>query len=108
MSRRIIGVTVGSTLPKPNLMQEDPKKGDFVKGRGIIPTKVSQLENDSKYLEETRLPEAIEQALEQAKASGEFDGYTPVVGVDYFTEADKTDMVNRVVAAFDNLDEVVF
>ena len=53
----------------------------------------------------------IEEALEQAKASGEFDGKdgqdgkdgadgkTPVKGVDYYTEADKTEMVNAVIAA---------
>ena len=33
MSRKIIGVTVGSPLPKPNLMQNDPAKGDYVKGK---------------------------------------------------------------------------
>lgn len=52
MSRKIIGITVGSPLPKPNLEQTDPNKGDYVKGKDIIPTKVSQLENDAKYLTE--------------------------------------------------------
>ena len=33
MKRKIIGVTVGSPLPKPNLMQTDPSKGDYVKGK---------------------------------------------------------------------------
>lgn len=33
MSRKIIGVTVGTPLPKPNLMQTDPTKGDYVKGK---------------------------------------------------------------------------
>lgn len=33
MSRKIIGVTTASPLPKPNLMQTDPKKGDYVKGK---------------------------------------------------------------------------
>lgn len=33
MSRKIIGVTVGSPLPKPNMMQTDPTKGDYVKGK---------------------------------------------------------------------------
>ena len=33
MSKKIIGVTVGSPLPKSNLMQTDPSKGDYVKGR---------------------------------------------------------------------------
>ena len=45
---------------------------------------------------------AINEALAQAKASGEFDGadgYTPVKGTDYFTEEDKTELVNAVLAA---------
>ena len=29
---KIYGITVGTTLPKPNLDQTDPKKGDFIKG----------------------------------------------------------------------------
>lgn len=33
MSRKIIGITVGSPLPKPNLMQTEPDKGDYVKGK---------------------------------------------------------------------------
>ena len=52
MKRKIIGVTVGSPLPKPNLKQTDPRKGDFVKGKDIIPSKVSDLENDSGYITE--------------------------------------------------------
>ena len=30
---KIIGNTVGMGLPKPNLMQTDPNKGDYVKGK---------------------------------------------------------------------------
>lgn len=30
---KIVGNTVGMGLPKPNLMQTNPKKGDFVKGK---------------------------------------------------------------------------
>ena len=30
---KIIGYTVGTNLPKPNLMQNDPKKGDYVHGK---------------------------------------------------------------------------
>ena len=43
---KIIGNTVGMGLPKPNLKQNDPTKGDYIKGKDIIPTKLSQLEND--------------------------------------------------------------
>lgn len=34
------------------------------------------------------------------------DGYTPVKGVDYFTDADKTDFVNAVLAALPAAEEV--
>ena len=36
MSRKIVGVTVGTTIPKPNLKQTDPKKGDYVNGREML------------------------------------------------------------------------
>ena len=71
--------------------------------RDTLPTRVSQFENDAGYLTEhqdisgkldaRKLPEAINEALAQAKASGEFDGkdgvdgkdgYTPQKGIDYF------------------------
>lgn len=62
-------------------------------------------------LSEETLGGAIDTALAQAKESGEFDGppgkdgqngapgkdgKTPVKGEDYFTEADKTELVNKV------------
>ena len=80
-------------------------------------------------ISQDNLQNAINEALAQAKASGEFDGtsathswngtvlsitsasgtssadlkgadgYTPAKGTDYFTEADKTEMVNAVLAA---------
>lgn len=93
-SRKIIGVTVGTPTPRANLKQTDPRKADYVKGKDIIPEKVSQLENDAGYLtkhqdisgklDASKLPEAIDNALAQAKASGAFDGenggyYTPTV-----------------------------
>ncbi len=60
------------------------------------------------------LQEATNEALAEAKASGEFDGkdgkdgvdgkdgkdgYTPVKGTDYFTDADKAEMVSAVISA---------
>lgn len=38
MSRKIIGVTVGTPLPKPSWKQNDPKKGDYIKDKPEIPT----------------------------------------------------------------------
>ena len=103
MNRKIYGITVGSPLPKSNLKQEDPSKGDYVKGKEIIPTKVSELENDSQYLKEADLHAAIEESLALAKESGQFKGeageagYTPVAGTDYFTNADREAMVDDVL-----------
>lgn len=36
MSRKIIGVTVGTQLPKPNFEQTDPSKGDYIKNKPKI------------------------------------------------------------------------
>lgn len=33
MSRKIIGITVGTQLPKPNFEQTDPTKGDYIRGK---------------------------------------------------------------------------
>lgn len=50
-------------------------------------------------IDEEEIQEAINNALQEAKDSGEFDGKTPVKGEDYFTEADKTEFVNDVLSA---------
>lgn len=86
---KIIGNTVGMGLPKPNLMQTNPKKGDYVKGK-------------DEFLESSALSTAINAALEQAKQSGDFngkdgdDGYTPQKGVDYWTAADKQEIIDEL------------
>ena len=63
------------------------------------------------------LQNATNEALALAKASGEFDGpqgpagadgYTPVKGIDYLTESDKTELVNDVLAALPNGNEVAY
>lgn len=60
----------------------------------------STQEDLSDYVQKTELSTAINTALAQAKASGEFDGkdgddgedgHTPVRGVDYYTEEDKAE-----------------
>lgn len=33
MKRKVIGATAGTPLPKPNLAQTNPLKGDFVHGK---------------------------------------------------------------------------
>lgn len=73
-------------------------------------------------LDATALPTAVNDALAQAKASGEFDGadgapgkdgsdgapgadgYTPVRGTDYWTAADQEQIVSDVLAALPTWD----
>ena len=38
MRRKIIGVTVGTTRPKANWNQTDPKKGDYIRNKPTIST----------------------------------------------------------------------
>ena len=69
-----------------------------------IPTKPEDVgaQPVGSYLESTELTTAINTALAQAKESGEFDGadgHTPVKGTDYWTAADKQEIVNSVIAA---------
>ena len=88
-------------------------KGDYALRSELptVPTNVSAFTNDAGYLTEhqdisgkldaDKLSEAVNYALEQAKTSGEFDGrdgHTPVKGTDYFTDADKAEMVSAVIA----------
>lgn len=81
-------------------------------GKPTIPTKTSQLTNDSGYLTEhqdishllprTELGAAVDVALAEAKNSGAFDGKdgkTPVKGTDYWTPADQESIVQQVIAA---------
>lgn len=92
--------------PKGNYLTEVPS--DYAK-KSELPTKVSQLENDKGYLTEhqdisgkldaSELPQAINTALEQAKASGEFKGDP---GDDYvLTEADKQEIAELTAPLVD-------
>lgn len=46
----------------------------------------------------------VESALQEAKESGAFNGYTPVRGTDYWTEDDQTAIVADVLAALPTYD----
>lgn len=94
MSRKIIGVTVGTQLPKPNFKQTDPTKGDYIKNKpdfdGLkskvdtkadlvdgkvpveqLPTNVSVFNNDVGYL--TSVPDEYVTATELNNAIESFD-----------------------------------
>lgn len=53
--------------------------------------------SDHDFLEFSELLEAVNVALAQAKESGEFDGKNPVKGEDYWTDADKKEIVDDVL-----------
>ena len=56
---------------------------------------------DGEKLDSSALSSAIDSALAQAKESGEFDGaegYTPVKGVDYFTQDDISETATQAAA----------
>ena len=60
----------------------------------------------SEKISSSELQTAVNTALAQAKESGEFDGYTPVRYVDYWTEADKQQMISDTIAALPDASEV--
>lgn len=83
-------------------------------GGGNYVKTVNGMEPDENGDVTVDIPTAVTDALTQAKESGEFDGeagpqgpqgetgeagYTPVKGTDYYTEADKQEMVNAVLSA---------
>lgn len=41
---KIIGYTVGTTLPKPSLAQTDPSKGDYIKDKDVLDGRYIKLE----------------------------------------------------------------
>ena len=76
-----------------------PYTGDQVNEKlSKIDTLATKAEVENK-LDAAELPIAINEALTQAKASGEFDGKTPVRGTDYWTEDDKAEIKSYVDTA---------
>ena len=89
---KIIGNTVGMGLPKPDLRQTNPQKGDYVKGKDEIPSKVSQLENDSGYLTEVPAGYATEEYVRNKIAEAELVGEE----VDLSGYAQKSELPTKV------------
>jgi hypothetical protein len=91
------GVYVGSgEMPEGYSVQIDPD-GEEIKNfvlsvNGIKPGEDGNIE----IAAEGDVEAAVSEALQKAKENGEF---TPKKGVDYFTEEDKTELVNLVINA---------
>lgn len=120
---KVIGVTVGTSI-SPNSMKSKLDLSQYAKSEWVE----ENFQQKGNYLAEEQLPEAINTALAQAKASGEFDGKngvdgkdgqdgspgkdgkdgkdgangkTPVKGTDYWTNADKQEIVSDVLDQID-------
>lgn len=63
MSRKIIGVTVGTTLPKPNFKQTDPTKGDYIKNKPDFDGLKDRVDTVSKLVGDTAVSEQIAKAI---------------------------------------------
>ena len=59
MSRKIIGVTVGTQLPKPNFKQTDPTKGDYIKNKPDFDGLKSKVDTVSDLVGDTAVSEQI-------------------------------------------------
>lgn len=90
---------VGDAISQLSEEMENIGTGGGFVASDTAPTDTSILWVDTSDDSNDGFQEAVNMALAQAKASGEFDGTTPVKGTDYFTAADKAEMVNAVIAA---------
>ena len=85
------GVALDTTLTQSGQAADAKAVGDALAGK----------QPSGSYLKNDELAGAIDDALAQAKASGEFDGHTPVKGMDYWTASDKAEVVAEAAAAID-------
>lgn len=68
MSRKIIGVTVGTTLPKPDFKQNDHTKGDYIKNKPDFDGLQSRVDDVSGLVGDKSVAEQIETALVDVRA----------------------------------------
>jgi hypothetical protein len=98
---KIVGNTVGTTLPKPNLDQTDPTKGDYVFGDRSF----TKGDKGDKGDQGDRGPQG-EPGIPGEPGPAGADGYTPVKGTDYYTEEDKEEMVDMVLDSIPKVGKV--
>lgn len=95
-----IAAAVAEYIAQNPIAETDPTVPEWAKAA----KKPSYTADEVGAVAKTELQTAVDTALAQAKASGAFDGadgHTPEKGVDYWTEADKTEVVAEAAAAID-------
>lgn len=65
MSKKIIGVTVGTTLPKPNFKQTDPTKGDYIRNKPDFDGLKTKVNDIQALVGDTAVSEQITSAVAQ-------------------------------------------
>ena len=60
---KIIGITVGTQLPKPNFNQTDPTKGDYIKNKPDFVGLQSTVNNLSSLVGDTSVSEQIDEVV---------------------------------------------
>ena len=60
---KIIGITVGTQLPKPNFNQTDPTKGDYIKNKPDFAGLQSKVNNLSNLVGDTSVSEQIDDVI---------------------------------------------
>ena len=98
---KIVGNTVGTTLPKPNLDQTDHTKGDFILGDRSF----TKGDKGDKGDPGDRGPQG-EPGIPGEPGPAGADGKTPERGVDYYTDADKEEMVDMVLDSIPKVGKV--
>jgi hypothetical protein len=90
-------------MPEDCNVQIDPDEDTFSVDDLATKNEVKQLSKEiADKLDANKLPEAINTALAQAKASGEFNGEPGAPGNDYvLTKADKTEIAEQAAGLID-------
>lgn len=65
MSRKIIGITVGTQLPKPDFKQNDPTKGDYIRNKPDFDGLKDKIDTMSGLVGDTSVAEQITNAVSQ-------------------------------------------
>lgn len=71
---KIVGYTVGTPLPKPNLKQTDPTKGDYIKGKEILDEKYIKVDEQELTEDQKAQARANVNAVSMEEASELTDG----------------------------------
>ena len=74
MNKKIIGVTVGSSLPKPNFKQTDPTKGDYIRNKPDFDGLKDRVDTVSGLVGDTAVAEQISEAINNLEIPEGFSG----------------------------------